>query len=193
MSGTTNAAGPPEGAVLLLVDVQAGFQDPRWGRRNNPDAEEVAGRLLGRWRERRWPVVHVQHDSADEASPLHPASPGHAPAAPVAPAESEPVVHKSVNSGFIGTDLEQRLRVLAAPAVVVCGISTDHCVSTTARMAGNLGFATWLVADACATFDRVGHDGVHRPAEQVHDLALASLHGEFATVVDSADLLRSRA
>ena len=66
---------------------------------------------------------------------------------------------KTVNSAFIGTSLEQRLRNLAVPGVVLCGLTTDHCVSTVIRMSANLGFDTWLVADACAAFDRVCADG----------------------------------
>jgi nicotinamidase-related amidase len=107
----------------------------------------------------------------------------------VAPRADEPVVHKTVNSGFIGTDLEQRLRDLGVPGVVLAGLTTDHCVSTTARMSANLGFDTWLVADACATFDRRGADGRTFPAELVHEVALASLHDEFATVLTGDQLL----
>lgn len=179
----------PDGCALLLVDIQRGFDDPVWGARNNPGAEQVAGQLLQQWRQRGWPVIHVQHDSLQEGSPLQPGQPGHDLKPEVRPVAGEPVVHKSVNSGFIGTDLEQRLRTLGVPGLVLAGITTDHCVSTTTRMAANLGFATWLVQDACAAFDRTGPDGTHYPAQLVHDLALASLHEEFATVVAAPELL----
>lgn len=181
---------PPEGSALVLVDVQRGFRDPVWGPRNNPGAEEAAGRLLQRWRQRGWPVLHVRHDSATPGSPLLPGQPGHDLADEVTPLPGEPVLGKTVNSAFIGTDLEQRLRRLCVPAVAVAGITTDHCVSTTTRMGANLGWQMWLVADACATFDRHSYDGTSYGAEQVHQLSLASLHGEFATVVTTTDLLR---
>lgn len=179
----------PPGAALLLIDIQQGFDSPVWGPRNNPDAEQVAAKLLAAWRRAGWPIVHVQHDSTEPGSPLATGQPGHRHKPEVAPAAGEPVVHKTVNSGFIGTDLERRLRATEAPGVVLAGITTDHCVSTTARMAGNLGFDTWLVGDACAAFDRVGADGTRYAAQVVHEVALASLHGEFATVVDSAAVL----
>ena len=178
----------PDGSALVLIDIQQGFDDPVWGPRNNVDAEQVAGALLREWRRRGWPVVHVQHDSVEE-SPLSPGQPGHEPKPEVRPVHGEPVVHKSVNSGFIGTDLEDRLRALQVPGVVIAGLTTDHCVSTTTRMAGNLGFDTYLVADACAAHERVGADGTRYPAQVVHDVALASLHEEFATVLDSTAVL----
>lgn len=181
---------PPDGSALVLIDIQVGFADPAWGERNNPDAEAVAGRLLEVWRERRWPVVHVQHDSEEPGSPLTPGTPGHAHHPAVGPRGDEPVVHKTVNSAFIGTDLEHRLRHARVPGIVLAGLTTDHCVSTTARMSANLGFDTWLVADACATFGRRGADGRDYPAQLVHDVALASLHDEFVTVIDSPDVLR---
>jgi nicotinamidase-related amidase len=180
---------PPSGSALVLIDIQVGFDDPVWGARNNPHAEEVAGHLLDRWRRNGWPIVHVMHDSEEAGSPLMPGSPGHAHKTQVSPRGDEPVLHKTVNSAFIGTDLEPRLRELGVPGVVLCGLTTDHCVSTTARMSANLGFETWLVADACATFERSGPDGRTFPADLVHDVAIASLHDEFATVVTSAELL----
>src|SRR4051812_23159990 len=168
---------PSSGAALVLIDIQVGFDDPVWGERNNPQAEDIAGQLLEVWRRNGWPIMHVAHDSEESGSPLAPGSPGHAHKAQVTPRGDEPVLHKKVNSAFIGTDLEQRLHELDVPGVVLCGLTTDHCVSTTSRMSANLGFETWLVADACATFERTGPDGRIFPASLVHDVAIASLHG----------------
>jgi nicotinamidase-related amidase len=180
---------PASGAALVLVDIQVGFDDPAWGVRNNPEAEDVCGQLLEAWRRKGWPVVHIQHDSTEPGSPLTPGSPGHAHKSQVTPRPDEPVLHKTVNSAFIGTDLEQRLHDLGVPGVVLCGLTTDHCVSTTTRMSANLGFETWLVADGCATFERRGPGGELFAASLVHEVALASLHEEFATVLGSASLL----
>lgn len=123
---------------------------------------------------------------------FHPEKPGAEVKPEAAPLEGEPVIIKNVNSAFIGTDLEQRLRAGGVATVVIVGITTDHCVCTTARMAGNLGFTTVVVADATATFEGCGHDGRSYSADQLHDIALASLHGEFATVVASAHWLNTR-
>ena len=178
----------PPGAALLLIDVQQGFDDPVWGPRNNPGAERVAAALLAAWRERGWPVVHVQHDAVEPGSPLAPGSPARAqaggrPAARRAGGaqDRQQRVHRDRPAGATGAD--------GSPGLVVAGLTTDHCVSTTVRMAGNLGFDTWLVADACAAHDRVGADGQRYAAQLVHEVALASLHEEFATVVESGAVL----
>src|SRR6476620_12235076 len=105
------------------------------------------------------------------------------------PLAGEPVVTKGVNSAFIGTDLEERLHAAGATTVVIAALTTDHCGSTTARMSGNLGFETWVVGDACATFDREGPDGESFPAELIHRTTLASLHDEFADVIATEEAL----
>ena len=175
--------------TLLVIDLQLGFDEPRWGRRNNPALEQRASELLRAWRASGRPVVHVRHMSVDPSSPLRPGQGGNAFKPEAAPAPGEAVVQKRVNSAFIGTSLEAHLRCAGSTGVVIVGLTTNHCVSTTARMAGNLGFATWVVSDATATFDRVGPDGVEHRAEDVHAMALSDLHGEFATVVDTATVI----
>ena len=179
-----------ENSALLIVDVQKGLEDPKWGPRNNPQAEENMGRLLDHWRVSGRPIVHIQHCSTEPNSPLRPDRPGCAFKAVVEPQIGEPIFQKTVNSAFIGTDLETYLREQAIATLVVVGLTTNHCVSTTVRMAGNLGFTTYVVSDATATFDRVGPDGTVYKAAQVHDISLASLHGEFATVVTTEALLK---
>ena len=178
-------------AALLVVDVQKGFDDPYWGARNNPDAEAKIGQLLETWRETKRPVFHVFHDSASPDSPLRPKSDGNAPKPEGAPRVGEGVYRKTVNSAFIGTSLEADLRKAGITTLVVVGLTTNHCISTTVRMAGNLGFEVYLLSGATATFDRVGIDGRNRPAEEVHAAALSDLHGEFATVIDTSSLLGS--
>jgi nicotinamidase-related amidase len=183
----------PDNAVLLLIDVQKGFDLPLWGQRNNPDAEKNIGRLLSDWRKRSAPVVHVRHMSAEPKSPLRPGQTGNEFKPEATPLPGETIIEKCVNSCFIGTNLETYLRQHNFDTLVIVGLTTDHCVSTTTRMSGNLGFKTYLVADATATFDRTTYDGQHLPADLVHSYALASLHNEFATVVACAELLTNKA
>jgi nicotinamidase-related amidase len=178
-----------QATTLLIVDLQQGFDAPAWGRRNNPQLEERASELLRAWRGTGRPVVHVRHMSTDPGSPLRPGQPGNRFKPETAPVAGEAVIEKRVNSAFIGTSLEADLRRAGCRGLVIVGLTTNHCVSTTARMAGNLGFATWVVSDATATFDRVGPDGLVHRAEQIHAIALSDLHGEFATVVDTGTLV----
>lgn len=179
--------------VLLIVDVQKGMDEARLGPRNNPNAERNMSRLLAAWRESGRPVFHVQHLSLRPTSPLRAELPGCELKDEVKPIAGEPVFQKHVNSAFIGTDLEQRLRSDGYDTLVIVGLTTPHCVSTTARMAGNLGFATTVVSDATAAFDITGPDGAVHPAETVHALSLATLHGEFATVTDTESVLAALA
>ena len=177
--------------ALLLIDVQAGFDDPYWGPRNNPGAEALLGRMLEHWRSRGWPIFHVRHLSRNPRSPLRPGQPGSELHPAVRPLSGEPVLQKDVNSAFIGTDLEARLRAAGIRRLVIGGLTTDHCVSTTVRMAANLGFEAIVLADGTATFDRTGPDGRVWAAQDLHEAELASLHGEFATVRHGEELLAS--
>lgn len=177
-------------AVLLVVDVQQGFDAYNESlHRNNPDLERNIARLLETWRATGRPVIYVQHVSPQPQSPLRPNQPGVEIKPEVRPQPGEPVVQKSVNSAFIGTSLETHLRAAGRNTLVVTGMQTNWCVSTTVRMAGNLGFDTYVVSDATATFDNTGPDGRLFPAQLLHDVALADLHGEFAKVVDTAGIL----
>lgn len=180
-----------EPVALILVDIQQGLDDPWYGVRNNPDAEANASRLLQTWREHGLPVVHVQHLSTNPESPLYPGKQGVPHKPEVAPQGDEPVMTKQVNSGFIGTNLETWLREQAITSVVICGLTTNHCVETTTRMAGNLGFDAYLAHDACAAHDLTGPDGIHYSADQVHAMSLANIASEFATVISTDQIIES--
>jgi nicotinamidase-related amidase len=182
-----NKPGQP---ALILVDIQKGFENVEYwgGQRNNPDAELRASELLKIWRDNGLPIFHVQHFSSIPTSLLHETHAGNQFSDLVAPAEGEPIIKKNVNSAFIGTGLQAQLDNATITTLVIAGLTTDHCISTTTRMAGNLGYETFLVADATATFNRKGIEGQIFPAELIHQTALASLHKEFATVITTEDI-----
>lgn len=174
--------------ALIVIDPQLGVDTlEHWGgpagRRNNPGAEERLGRLLTTWRERGMPVLVTRHESLEPDSPLHPSSPGCAFKPGLGAASPEELVVKSVNGAFFGTDLEVRLRRRRVDRLVVAGFFTNMCVETTVRTAGNLAFDTYLAHDACATTNRIGPDGTDHEAVTVHELSVASMHGEFCTAL----------
>jgi nicotinamidase-related amidase len=143
----------PRNTALLVIDMQIGFDDPSWGRRNNPDAEANVAALLAGWRAARAPVIHVHHDSPHTAGRLRPGTPGNSVKPEARPLPHERVFRKTVNSAFIGTALEPELRALDMQALAIVGLTTNHCISTTARMASNLGFATFVATstERCAS------------------------------------------
>ena len=175
--------------ALVVIDVQVGLDDPTLGRRNNPDAESNIALLLSAWRERGLPLVHVRHCSVEPNSPLRPELPGNAIKEEARPMAGETELTKTVNSAFVGTGLEGHLRERDIASLVIVGLTTDHCVSASVRTASDLGFDVTVVADATATFDRVGHDGVLYRAEDIHNIHLASLNREFCAVRTTAQVL----
>jgi nicotinamidase-related amidase len=176
--------------ALLVLDVQKGFDDPHWGKRNNPEAEENIHKLLTEWRKRGWEVIYSQHLSLLPDSPLNYQNKlGIEFKEIVKPLPQEVVFQKNVNSAFIGTALENHLKEKQVKTVVITGLSTQHCVSTTTRMSGNLGYDTFLVEDAIAAYEITDHNGTYHSPEDVHKSEVAALHNEFATIIQTQELL----
>ncbi len=177
--------------ALLLIDIQEGIKNSDYygSERNNPNAETHAALLLSYFRDNALPVYHIKHNSTFPDSPLYPGKPGNLIQAAFQPLDNEPLFEKTVNSAFIGTGLEERLRHDGIDTLLMVGLTTDHCISTTARMAANLGFEVILASDAMATFDRLGADNVHFSAETMHQSALASLNNEFARVRTTSEII----
>lgn len=177
--------------ALLLVDIQKGFSDEAYwgGNRNNPNAELLCGKILSKWRDLNLPLFHIRHSSTEPQSKLHPSHQGFAFQESVLPIENEVVITKEVNSAFIGTTLKSQLESLDISTLVIVGLTTNHCISTTTRMAGNFGFDTYLISDATATFDRIGINGEKYDSETIHLTTLASLNEEFATIWTYEELM----
>jgi nicotinamidase-related amidase len=176
--------------ALVVVDVQRAFDDEQyWGRRNNPRCEENVGRLIDAFRAARRPVVFVRHDSVEPQSPLRPGLPGNA-FKDVVRGEPDLLVKKSVNSSFLGTpDLAAWLRERRLDSVAICGITTNHCCETTARMGANLGFRVLFALDATHAFDRRALDGGLIGADDLARVTAANLNGEFATIAATEELV----
>lgn len=177
-------------AALLIIDVQKAFDDPSLGKRNNPDAESKIALLLSEWRKQERPIIHIRHCSVEPNSPLRPELPGNAFKKEALPLPEEKQFSKSVNSAFIGTGLEKYLHEQDISSLVIVGLTTDHCVSSSTRMASNLGFNVTLISDATAAFEREGYDGILYSAADIHTINLVSLNGEFCTVRSTKEVLQ---
>ena len=178
--------------ALILVDIQKGLDEAdHWGSsRNNPEAESKCQKILGYFRHKKLPLYHVQHCSKNPDSPLYPGKPGNDIKEIVAPQTGEVVLQKSTNSAFVGTELEQLLRDSNIDEIVVVGLTTDHCVSATVRNAADLGFRITLVSDATATYAKQGIDGTYFKPDLIHQISLASLNREFASITSTTDLIK---
>ncbi len=176
---------------LVLIDIQLGLQEIAYygTERNNPEAEENCGRLLHFFRKKQLPIFHVKHNSTELSSPLHPNKMGNKFHPAVEPMINEPVFEKTVNSAFIGTNLESSLKAKGISDLVIAGLTIEHCISTSVRMASNLGFNVTLVSDATAAFDKKGYDGNKYPAEVIFHAELANLQDEFATIKNTETIL----
>jgi nicotinamidase-related amidase len=181
----------PCDAALLVIDVQKAIDHPKWGARNNPNAERAIAALLAAWRAEGLPIIHIRHDSVEPGSPYAPGSPGHPFKPEAQPLAGETVIGKSAHSAFVGTNLEETLDALGATTLVVCGVLTHNSVESTVRHGADLGYRVFVVADACWATGLADLAGRLWPAEAVHALALAALNGEFAEVVSSAATLEA--
>jgi nicotinamidase-related amidase len=179
----------PKNAALIVIDVQKAIDHPGWGRRNNLHAESMIARLLDAWRRTGRPVFHIRHMSAEPGSAYRPGQAGNEFKPQVLPLPSERVIEKKTNSAFINTQLEAELHSAGITTLVITGVLTNNSVEATARMAGNLGFDTYVVHDATAACDKADFNGILRSAEDVHAMSLANLDREYASVIGTEEIL----
>ena len=176
--------------ALILVDVQKAFLEKDYPgiNRNNHDAEFICGNILSKWRELKLPIVHVRHSSTNPDSKLHKSKPGFEFNDYVKPLDNEVVLTKKVNSAFIGTKLDNILYNMNIKTLVFVGMTTNHCISSTVRMSGNLGFETYLISDSTACYNTMGMDGKMIDCNIIYESSLANLSKEFATIINSNKL-----
>ena len=176
--------------ALILVDIQKAFLEKDYPgfKRNNPNAEQISGDILKKWRQLNLPIIHVRHSSKNPNSKLHKSKPGYEFNDFVKPTTHEIVITKKVNSAFIGTNLENILIKNKINTLVFVGMTTNHCISSTVRMSGNLGFETILISDSTACYNTKGIGGQIIDCDIIFESTIASLNEEFATVIKSKEL-----
>ena len=177
-------------AALIIIDQQQGLDHPKLGQRNNSSAEIVMRELLNTWRSAGWPIIHVKHRSTEPDSVFWPQQSGFEFKANFVPQDGELIIEKSIPCAILKSGLEKNLTQQSIRTLVLIGASTNNSIESTARTASNLGFKVIVVADACFTFAKTDYAGTARTAEEVHAMSLANLHGEYAQVMASAELLK---
>ena len=176
--------------ALIIIDVQKAFLEKDYPgiKRNNTNAELVCGNILNKWRKNDLNVIHVRHSSTNPESKLHKSKPGFEFNDYVKPKNNEIVLTKNVNSAFIGTGLDEILKNLNINTLVIVGMTTNHCISSSVRMAGNLGYETFLISDSTACYNTKGLDGKEIDCQVIFEASIASLSGEFAEIISSVEL-----
>jgi nicotinamidase-related amidase len=179
--------------ALIVIDVQNGIdEDGYWGgNRNNPDAEENVKSLIGYWRSKRWPIVFIKHDSIDESSPFRPGQCGNDLKNFITPGDDDMFVAKSTANAFINTSLSDELSKRNIRELVIVGFVTNNSVESTARMAGDLGYISYVVSDATACFDKMGVNDITYGSELIHLISLSNLKNEYARIVTTQEIINS--
>lgn len=194
-------------SALVVIDVQESFRHtPLWGGSSNPDVEDDVNRLVEACRDRGDLVVWVLHAEQGSGSSFDPDS-GHVTlmGGLTPPTPDEPLVIKTAHNAFTTTNLQQILIRNGVGHVIVCGIRTEQCCETTARLASDLGYEVTFVTEATATTPLPHRDA---PAGRTLDEVLAdpatlstqalterteyALAGRFARIATVAEIAGSR-
>jgi nicotinamidase-related amidase len=168
-------------ACLVLIDLQNEYLAGPLALHQADRAVVNAAKLLQLARKNGAPVIHVAHKGRQGGMFDRSAERG-AIVAPLTPLPTESVVEKEMPNAFAGTDLQARLAATGRKTIVIGGMMTHMCVSSTARAALDLGFKIAIDADSCATRDLPDGKGGTIAAATVHDVALAELSDRFAIV-----------
>ena len=179
-------------SALVVIDAQEGIKNEiHWGgHRNNHSAERNIQVLLKLWRARKMPVVIIQHCSSSPHSPFHPGQKGTALMDFIQVLPEEKLVQKSTANAFIRTGLLEFLEDKNIRTIIITGFVTNNSVEATARYAGDYGFQTIVIADAIACFDKIVVNGKKYSADLVHQLSLANLKDEYASIMTTTDVVK---
>jgi nicotinamidase-related amidase len=166
--------------ALLLIDIQDFYFPGGRSELVDPEAANLnAQKLLQKFREKQWLVVHIRHN-AETGGEIH---------KNVYPIEGEMVVSKNHVNCFKNTDLLEYLREHKVKKLVICGMMTHMCVEASVRAAHDYGFETTLIHDACATRALTFGDREVSAAD-VHSSTLSSLNRYYARVLDTETFLK---
>jgi nicotinamidase-related amidase len=168
---------------LLLIDIQNDYFPGGTMELVGADAAAMlAAQLLTTFRQKSWPVFHIQHIATrPNATFFLPNTPGAEIHALVQPRPGDGVIVKHFPNSFRETDLLDTLRKAQITDLVIAGMMTHMCVDTTVRAAADLGFVCSVAHDACATRDLVFNEEKIN-ARQVQGAYMAALNGSFAAV-----------
>jgi len=175
---------------LIVIDIQNDyFPGGKMELEGSEQAGQVAGRLLGFFRERRLPVFHIQHIAVrPEATFFLPNSEGVEIHQSVKPLNGEIVIQKHFPNSFRETGLLQHLQRDNIQQLVVVGMMTHMCVDATTRAATDYGYECLIAHDACATRSLKFGDRVVS-ALDVHTSFLAPLNGTYGKVMSADEIL----
>ena len=175
--------------VLIIIDMQKGFFKNILGKRNNLQAENNILKILENFRKENKEIIHIQHLSTDEKGILF-SNEDRKFLKSLEPLPNETIFQKHVNSAFIGTNLENYLRDKSIDKLIIVGMTLPHCVSTTVRMAANLGFKVILIEDATITFEIVDYfSDKLLSADEIHKYHISALNEEFCKILSAKNFL----
>lgn len=189
MAGAGAQPAPLDESVVVMIDCQREYVDGALPLTGVAAALAECAEVLALGRAAAAPILHVQHRGRPGGL-FDPTSTAYEIAGPAAPRAGEGSLTKTLPNAFAGTDLKRLLDETGRKTVVFAGFMTHMCVSSTARAALDQGFASTIVAAACATRDLPDGAGGIARAQDLHRLVLAGLADRFAVVVPrAADLV----
>jgi nicotinamidase-related amidase len=173
---------PDRAALVIIDMQRDFLQPGGFGAALGNDVSRLAGvvaptqRLLAAAREAGLLVVHTREGHRPDLSDLNPAKhrrghgalrigdpgpmgrilvrgePGHDIVPELAPIPGEPVLDKPGKGAFYATDLELMLHARGVEQLIICGVTTEVCVNTTAREANDRGFECLVVSDCTGSY-----------------------------------------